>query len=108
MQIEEGSLCELTTCHKWNKIVKNIFLLREETNRKKWSMGRVITIKNYINGFSRSVDIVFGTNASKTFKAEILKRLANKPLLLFGRENENNIEQLNITQDEISWGEKCV
>lgn len=65
-------------------------------------MGRVITIKNYINGFSRSVDIVFGTNASKTFKAEILKRLANKPLLLFGRENENNIEQLNITQDEIS------
>ena len=65
-------------------------------------MSRVITIQNCIHGFGLSVDIVFGTNASKTFKAEILKRLANKPLLLFGRENENNIEQLNITQDEIA------
>ena len=58
--------------HKWNKIVRNfkvgdIVLLREETSRNKWPMGRVTAIQEGNDGFVRSVKIVIGTNASKTF-----------------------------------------
>ena len=37
-----------------------------------------------------------------------LERHPNKLVLRFVSEDENNIEQLNRTQDEISWGEECV
>ena len=84
--------------HKWNKIVKNfkvrdIVLLGEETSRNKWLMGRVIAIQDGDDGFVRNVNVVVGTNASKTFGARILERSANKLVLLVEREDENNIEQ---------------
>ena len=84
--------------HKWNKIVRNfkvgdIVLLREETSRNKWLVGRVIAIQDGNDGFIRNVNVVVGTNASKTFGARILERPANKLVLLVESEDENNIEQ---------------
>ena len=88
----------LQVCHKWNKIVRNfkvgdIVLLREETSRNKWPMGRVIAIQEGNDCFVWSVNIVVGTNASKTFGTQILERPANKLVLLVESEDENNIEQ---------------
>ena len=88
----------LQVCHKWNKIVRNfkvgdIVLLREETSRNKWPMGRVIAIQEGNDGFVRRVNMVVGTNASKTFGTGILERPANKLVLLVESEDENNIEQ---------------
>ena len=37
-----------------------------------------------------------------------LERPPNKLVLRFESEDENNIEQLNKTQDEISWAGECV
>ena len=93
--------------HKWKKIVKNfkvrdIVLLGEETSRNKWLVGRVIAIEDGNDGFVRNVNVVVGTNASKKFGARILERPANKLVLLVESEDENNIEQLYRTQDEIS------
>ena len=53
----------LQVCHKWNKIVRNfkvgdIVLLREETSRNKWPMGRVIAIQEGNDGFVRRVNIL--------------------------------------------------
>ena len=84
--------------NKWNKIVRNfkvgdIVLLREETSRNKWPMGRVIAIQEGNYGIVWSINIVVGTNASKTFGTRILERPANKLVLLVEREDENNIEQ---------------
>ena len=45
------------------------------------------------DGFVWSVNIVVGTNASKTFGTRILERPANKLVLLVESEHENNIEQ---------------
>ena len=83
--------------HKWNKIVRNfkvgdIVLLQEEANRNKWPMGRVIAIQEGNDGFVRSVNIVVGRNASKTFGTQILKQPGNKLVLLVESEDENNIE----------------
>ena len=47
--------------------VEDIVLLREETSRNKWPMGRVTAIQEGNDGFVRNVKIVVGTNASKTF-----------------------------------------
>ena len=84
--------------HKWNKIVRSfkigdIVLLREETSKNKWPTGRVIAIQEGNDGFVRSVNIVVGTNASKTFGTRILERPANKLVLLVESEGENNTEQ---------------
>ena len=84
--------------NKWNKIVRNfkvgdIVLLREETSRNKWPMGRVIAIQEGNYSIVWSVNIVVGTNASKTFGTRILERPANKLVLLVESEDENNIEQ---------------
>ena len=46
-------------------------LLWEETSRNKWPVGRVIAIQECNDGFVRSVNIVVGTNASKTFGTRI-------------------------------------
>ena len=78
----------LQVCHEWNKIVRNfktgdIVLLREETSRDKWPMGRVITIQTGSDSFVWSVNIVVGINASKTFGTQILERPENKLELLF-------------------------
>ena len=51
----------------------DVVLLREETNRSKWPTGTVITIQKNSDGFVRSVNIVVGTNASKTFATRILE-----------------------------------
>ena len=59
--------------HKWNFKVGDIVLLREETSRNKWPMGRVIAIQKDNDGFVRSVNIVAGTNVSKTFETRILE-----------------------------------
>ena len=56
-------------------------------------MGRVIAIQEGSDSFVRSVNIVAGTNASKTFGTRILERHANKFVLLIESEDENNIEQ---------------
>ena len=56
-------------------------------------MGRVIAIQKGNNGFVRSVSIVVGTNASKTFGTQTLDRPANKLVLLVESEDENIIEQ---------------
>ena len=56
-------------------------------------MGRVIAIQEGNDGFVRRVNIVVGTNASKTFGTGILERPANKLVLLVESEDENNIEQ---------------
>ena len=50
-----------------NVKVGDIVLLWEETSRNKWLMDRVIAIQKGSNGFVWSVNIVVGTNASKTF-----------------------------------------
>ena len=71
----------------------DVACLREETSRNKWQTGRVIAIQNGNNDFVWSANIVVGTNASKIFRAQILKRPANKLVLLFESEDENNIEQ---------------
>ena len=97
----------MQVCHKWNKIVRNFkvgekVLLREETSRNKWQMGRVIVIQEGNAGFARSVNIVVRTNASKTFGKQIIERPANKLVLLVESEDENNIEQYYKTQDQIS------
>ena len=68
----------LQVCHKWNKIVRNfkigdIVFLWEGTSRNKWPMGRVIAIQEGNDIFARSVNIVVGTNASKTFWMRILE-----------------------------------
>ena len=68
-------------------------LLREETSRNKWPRGRGIAIQEGNDGFFWSVNIVVGTNASKTFGTQILERPANKLVLLVESEHENNIEQ---------------
>ena len=47
--------------------VGDIVLLREETSRNKSPMGRVIAIQKDNDGFVWSVNIVAGTNVSKTF-----------------------------------------
>ena len=54
------------------KVVRNFkvgdsVLLREETSRNEWPMGRGIAIQEGNDGFFWSVTIVVGTNASKTF-----------------------------------------
>ena len=56
-------------------------------------MGRVIAIQEGNDGFIRSVNMVVGTNASKTFGTQILERPINKLVLLVESEDENNIEQ---------------
>ena len=71
--------------------VGDIVLLREETSRNKSPMGRVIAIQEGNDGFVRNVNIVVGTNASKTFGTQILERPANKLVLLVESEDENNI-----------------
>ena len=59
--------------------------------------------------FVWSVNIVVGTNASKTFETQILEQTpVNKLVLLVESKNKNNIEQKNRTQGEISWGEVCI
>ena len=60
-------------------------------------MGRVIAIQEGNGGFVRSVNIVVGTNASKTFGTRILEQPAIKLVLLGESEDENNR-----THDEIS------
>ena len=77
--------------HKWNNIVRSfkigdIVLLREETSKNKCPMEGN-------DGFVRSVNVVAGTNASKTFGTRILERPANKLVLLVESEGENNTEQ---------------
>ena len=84
--------------HKWNKVVRDIkvgdiVLLRKETIRNKWPIGRVITIQKKNDGLVRSVNIVVVINASKGFGTRILERPANKAVLLVQSEDENNIEQ---------------
>ena len=56
-------------------------------------MSRVIAIQEGNDGFVWSVNIVVGTNASKTFGTRIFERPANKLVLLVEGEDENNIEQ---------------
>ena len=73
--------------------IGDILLLREETSRNKYPMVRVIAIQEGNHGFVRSVNIVVGTNTSKTFDTRILERPANKLVLLVESEYENNIEQ---------------
>ena len=53
--------------------VGDIVLLREVTSRNKWPMDRVIAIQEGNDGFVRSVNIVVGTNASKTSGTQILE-----------------------------------
>ena len=53
--------------------VGDIVLLREETSRNQWPMGRVIVIQEGNDGFIQNVNIVVGTNALKTFGAQILE-----------------------------------
>ena len=77
-------------------------MLREEASTNKWPMGRVIAIQEDNDGFVRSVNIVVGTNASKTFGTRTLEQPANKLVLLVESEAENNIEQKYSTQDKIS------
>ena len=52
--------------------VADIVLLREEMSRGKLPMGRVIAIQEGNNGFFQSVNVVAGTNASKTYGTLIL------------------------------------
>ena len=52
--------------------VGDIVLLREETSKGKWPMGRVIAIQEGNNGFFRSVNRVVGINASKKYGTRIL------------------------------------
>ena len=73
--------------------VRDIVLLWEETSRNKSPMGRVIAIQECNDGSVWSVNIVVGTNASKTFGTQILERPANKLVLLVESEDENSIEQ---------------
>ena len=73
--------------------IGDIVLLQEETSKNKWPMGRVIAIQEGNDGFVRSINIVVGTNASKTFGTRILARHANKLVLLVESEGENNTEQ---------------
>ena len=65
-------------------------------------MGRVIAIQEGNDGFVRSVNVVVGTNVSKTFRTRILEQPENKLVLLVESEDENDIEQKYRTQDEIS------
>ena len=53
--------------------VGDIVLLREVSSRNKWPMDRVIAIQEGNDGFVRSVNIVVGTNASKTSGTQILE-----------------------------------
>ena len=73
--------------------IGDIVLLRLKTSRNKWPVGRVIAIQEGNDGFVRSVNIVVGTNASKTYGTQILEQPANKLVLLVESEDENNIEQ---------------
>ena len=73
--------------------VGDIVLLREETSRNKWPMGRVIAIQEGNNGSVRSLNIIVFTNASKTFEKRILKQPGRKLVLLVESKDENNIEQ---------------
>ena len=75
---EKEVYATLQVRHKWNKFVRNskaghIVLLREERNRNKWPMGRVIAIQESKDGFARSVNIVVRISASKTFGTRILE-----------------------------------
>ena len=85
--------------HTWNKIARNlkvgdIFFCREEPSMNNRPLGRVIAIQEGNNDFVWSVNIVVGTNASKTFETQILEQPpVNKLVLLVESKNENNIEQ---------------
>ena len=68
-------------------------MLREESSRNKWPMCRVTFTQRDRDGFVQSVNVVAGINASRTFGNGILKEPAKKLVLLFEREEENNIEQ---------------
>ena len=68
-------------------------MLREETSRNKWPMGRVIAIQEGNDGFVQSINIDVGSNASKTFGTRILERAASKLMLLVESKDENNIEK---------------
>ena len=70
--------------------IGDIVLLRLKTSRNKWPVGRVIAIQEGNDGFVRSVNIVVGTNASKTYGTQILEQPANKLVLLVESEDENN------------------
>ena len=58
--------------------VGDIVLLREETSRNKWPMGRVIAIQEGNGGFARRVHMVVGTNVSKTFGTGVLEQITRK------------------------------
>ena len=53
-------------------------MLREETSRNKWPMGRVIAIQEGNGGFVRRVHMVVGTNVSKTFGTGVLEQITRK------------------------------
>ena len=73
--------------------IGDIVLLRLKASRNKWPVGRVIAIQEGNDGFVRSVNIVVGTNASKTYGTQILEQPANKLVLLVESDDENNINQ---------------
>ena len=73
--------------------IGDIVLLRLKTSRNKWPVGRVIAIQEGNDGFVRSVIIVVGTNASKTYGTQILEQPANKLVLLVESDDENNSKQ---------------
>ena len=73
--------------------IGDIVLLRLKTSRNKWPVGRVIAIQEGNDGFVRSVNIVVGTNASKTYGTQILEQPANKLVLLVESDDENNSKQ---------------
>ena len=58
-------------------------MLREETNRNKWSVGRVITIQMSSNCFLRRGKKDFGTDALKSIGILVLKQLSKRFELLF-------------------------
>lgn len=77
--------------------VGNIALLREETSRKKCPIGRVISIQKDKGSFVGNVNSFVGTNEYLStcvqMNTQIFERLANKLVLLFESNNENNSEQ---------------
>ena len=59
-------------------------------------MGRVIAIQEGNDGYVWSVNIVVGTNTSKTFETQILEQPAIKLVLLGESEDENNNIELKM------------
>ena len=53
-------------------------MLREETNRNKWSIGTVITIQMSSNCFLRRGKTDFGTDALKSIGILVLKQLSKR------------------------------